>query len=213
MKFRFETIVFTGLLLMLNLPLLTGNFSTQFILLPDRVLEGEWWRLLTFVWVHNSLYHLIMDASAFLLLYAGLRAPTPARLLQLAACVLFSGLVPWGMDDQVKSIGLCGLSGVAHGLMIISAFEILAGGTKSDQVAGSLMLIGVLGKAIYEQITGTVLFAQWHLGFVGVPIPSCHFGGVIGGLLAVLFSTRWLPLPWKTDRASGDQTAKLIFPR
>jgi uncharacterized membrane protein len=38
-------------------------------------------------------------------------------------------------------------------------------------------------KCIYESVTGSVLFENWHLGNVGNPIAICHVGGAVSGIL------------------------------
>src|SRR6187401_911250 len=115
---------FTGLILLLNLPLLNGTWASAFAFHPDLVRQGEWWRVLTFPFVHVSIYHLLLDATAFFLLYSGLREPKRFnRLAFVVASALGSLLVSIFAAPQIYSVGLCGLSGIAHGLMAISALE------------------------------------------------------------------------------------------
>src|SRR5438046_3274341 len=69
---RPELIVFTGILLILNAPMLVGSCWSLMTFEKALVLEGEWWRLLTHPFVHVSWYHLLLDATGFLTLYASL---------------------------------------------------------------------------------------------------------------------------------------------
>jgi rhomboid family GlyGly-CTERM serine protease len=177
---KFEIGIFAALLLALNI--LPATDHVRFNLYPEALFSGEWWRWLTFPWRHISLYHLILDGSAFLLLYQTLRSPLATRLQHLFFCVIFSGLVPLLLDDRLSSLGLCGLSGVAHGFMLICALESAAESEKRACIGGVLMFAGVLAKTLFEQVTGDVFFAQHHFGNIGTPIASCHYGGVIGGL-------------------------------
>ena len=196
MKLRFpaEFLVFVILLIVFNFT--PAANTTAYYLFPSALFEGEFTRWLTFVWKHNSLYHLILDASAFLFLYESLRCRLAGRILHLFSCIFFSGLIPILIDPRLNSIGLCGLSGVAHGLMLIWAFETAEKTDRRTQLAASILFLGVLGKTIFEQVTGQVLFANHHIGNVGVPIASCHFGGLVGAILSysVLHAARTLPL-------------------
>lgn len=158
-------------------------------LTPDAFAPCDLWRWLTFPWLHVSLYHLLLDASAFFLLYTALKCDLVRRLQHLLFCGLFSGLLPLLLDPRIETLGLCGLSGVAHGLMLICGFE--AATRKHSRMLGLVMWGSVLGKAVCEQISGIVLFSGQHLGNIGTPIPSCHLGGVLGGLLS--FALAYLP--------------------
>src|SRR5688572_15031172 len=85
MKTRFEIGIFIGLLILLNIPFSEG-WKSNFTLFPQALESGEWWRLLTFPWVHISFYHLLLDASAFILLYQTLRCSFRLRLQHLLFC-------------------------------------------------------------------------------------------------------------------------------
>ena len=192
LKYPREILCFVLLLLFFNLSAPTD--SSAFYLFPGALFNGEFTRWLSFAWKHNSFYHLVLDASAFIFLYQTLRCGLNARLLHLFSCIFFSGLIPLLIDPRLGEIGLCGLSGVAHGLTLICALEMAENSTGASQRVAVLIFAGVLGKTILEQITGTVLFAEHHLGNVGIPIASCHFGGALGGILSSVFlweKTKW----------------------
>ncbi|MHC4385996.1 MAG: rhomboid family intramembrane serine protease [Planctomycetota bacterium] len=76
---RFDTILFAVLLGVLNAPLFTGSFSDSLIYLPEKVAQGQFYRLLTHPFVHISLYHLVLDGAAFLILYSQLEAKSVVR--------------------------------------------------------------------------------------------------------------------------------------
>jgi hypothetical protein len=196
MKLRYpaEFLLFVLLLIVFNFT--PAANTTAYYLFPSALFECEFTRWFTFVWKHNSLYHLILDASAFLSLYESIRCRFAGRVLHLFSCIFFSGLIPILIDPRLNSIGLCGLSGVAHGLMLIWAFETAEKTDRRTQLAASILFLGVLGKTIFEQVTGQVLFAEHHLGNVGIPIASCHFGGLVGAILSysILHAARTLPL-------------------
>src|SRR5712691_7762767 len=70
---RFELGVIAFILLVLNWPLLQGRCNTAMIFLPGPVREGDWWRLLSHPFVHVTWYHLLVDGTAFFLLYKDLQ--------------------------------------------------------------------------------------------------------------------------------------------
>lgn len=170
-------------LVLVNLGLLLGKVPAVNLAFDSAaVVAGQWWRLLTWPLVHVSRYHLLLDGAAFVLLYLGLEERRPARrLLLFAACALGSLLLPLALAPQIHQLGLCGLSGAAHGLAAISALEMLR--HKSQQSVGWLLLAGLLLKVAWELATGTVFLQQLHLGDIGQPIVATHAGGVVGGLL------------------------------
>lgn len=180
-----ELRVFGALLLLCNLPLLWGSLAEGLVLLPARVPEGEWWRLLTHPLVHVSGYHLLLDGIAFGLLYDGLRAPTAGgRLAYLAGAWAGSAALPLLVAPQVAQVGLCGLSGVDHGLMVASALECWGSPDPAERRSGALFLGAVVVKSALELATGQAFFSSLHFGLMGVPVVACHLGGVLGALVA-----------------------------
>jgi len=185
MLWRWEIAGFALLIALFNLPLLTGVFSTQFIYHPDAVSGGEWWRLFTHPFVHVSRYHLFLDALAFFLAYTELHHRRfPERLAFVVAASAGSLLAALAASPLIDTLGLCGLSGIAHGLTAVVSLEMLR--RRDDPVSrwsGLFCFVGVTGKSLFELVTGQVLFASWHLGWLGTPIAACHAGGVLGALL------------------------------
>lgn len=193
-EIRAELLGFVVVLVLLNLPLFAGGSTSAFAFRIDAVAAGEWWRIFTHPFVHVSWYHLLLDGAAFLALYANLLAPTRLqRLASAAICAAGSLLVAWCVSPLIGSLGLCGLSGAAHGLMALSALEMLAlpGADRSTRIVALASLGGVSVKAIYELLTGHALFTGLQFGLLGTPVVACHAGGVLGGLIAAsLFKVR-----------------------
>lgn len=185
---RLELLTFAILLAIMNAPLLGGTWSAQLAFLPERVMQGQWWRLLTHPFVHVSWYHLLLDGAAFFMLYAELRAWSSSRRLAAFAASAMGSLLAALTSPVVFSNGFGGLSGVAHGLMAISAVEMIRGGVPWERRAGWCALGVVIAKAAFEAATGNVALAFLHFGLMGVPVAACHAGGVIGGLLVSLSS-------------------------
>jgi hypothetical protein len=86
------------------------------------------------------------------------------------------------MDPAVSQRGLSGLSGIAHGVMAVSAVEMLR--SKTLRSWGCVSLAIVVFKSAYELWSGHVVFEFLHMGMCGQPIAASHAGGVIGGLIA-----------------------------
>jgi len=186
---RPETLLFALLLVIFSGPMLFGSAAQTMIFLPPAVRGGEWWRVLTHPFVHVSWYHLLLDASAFFLLYNGLLETKVARRL---GYVLAGGtgslLLSYFASPVIATNGLCGLSGIAHGLMAISAVEMMRNQSprSPEWKIGALTFALVVGKAAYEAMTGHILFEFLYFGLVGEPIAVSHAGGILGGLLLLL---------------------------
>src|SRR6266536_1962650 len=153
---RFELGFLAALIVLLNLPLLHGGCAASLIFEPDRVAAGEWWRLFSHPFVHVSWYHLVLDAAAFLLLYRELDG---TKWFERAGYLLASGagslLVSLWAAPLVQTHGLCGLSGIAHGLMSVSALGMMQNANdKTVKRAGMVTFIIVITKSIVEAATG-----------------------------------------------------------
>lgn len=186
---RPELAVFLLLMLVLSGPVFFGAMWRTMMFDPAAVLAGEWWRLFTHPFVHVSWYHLLLDGTAFLLLYHGLSEPSRThRMICVAAAGTGSLLLTWIAAPIVFTTGLCGLSGIAHGLMAVSAVEMMWN-RQRDSVEwriGAITFAIVTGKAAFEALTGGAFFEFLYFGLVGIPVTVSHAGGVIGGLVGWL---------------------------
>ena len=185
---RFELRALAAIIVLLNLPLLHGACAVDMIFLPGRVAAGEWWRIFTHAFVHVSWYHLLLDGTAFLILYQGLVGRSGfERMGYVLACGTGSLLASLWSAPIIQTHGLCGLSGIAHGLMAISALDRMNGRTdKTLQRAGAATFIIVVAKSIIEAATGRIVFESLHFGALGSPVAVCHAGGVLGGLVVMV---------------------------
>ncbi len=175
-----------------NSHIITGNFRKNLVFLPGPALSGEWIRFFTHPFIHITWYHLVLDAGAFFLLYTGLKeAKITIRLFYVIVCGTFSLGFAMFFSPMIKNLGLCGLSGIAHGLMAISCLEMIQSGEK----AGIVSLLGLIFKGIYEFITGNLLFAFLQFGMCGSPIAPSHTGGIIGGIFVWLVIACFRRLP------------------
>jgi rhomboid family GlyGly-CTERM serine protease len=182
--------VFLLVLLLLNFPLLLGTVPTSLVFTPASLRGGEWWRLFTHPFVHVSWYHLLLDAGAFIALYESLRdTSTWRRLGYVVAAALGSLGISWLVTPTFAQTGLCGLSGVAHGLMAVTGLELMASQTISpaERRVGLLAFLFLVAKAAWEVVTGTAFLSFLHFGLMGLPVAVSHAGGILGavGLFAV----------------------------
>jgi len=186
--------ILAAIIALLNAPLLFGGTTHTLIFLPAAVQHGEWWRVITHPFVHVTWYHLLLDGVAFLSLYSSLLEKSVwRRLAVMAAAAAGSTLISCAASPIVATGGFCGLSGVAHGLMAFSAYEMMS--QKSlhprERQLGWLCFILVVGKAAIEAWNGHMFFTFLHFGLMGDPVAVSHAGGVIGGLLcALIFQMR-----------------------
>lgn len=172
-------------LAVINWPLVHGQVRSELLFLPREIPNGQWWRLITFPWAHLTWYHLLLDAGGFLVLYQGLEEKRfSRRLVYMAGGCAGSLLMGLAFCPDIAVRGLCGLSGMAHGLMAVSALEMLRSGRQ--RAWGGFVLCILLGKCAWEFATGQVVFGFMHMGLCGQPMAACHAGGVIGAAAAMI---------------------------
>lgn len=183
---RWEIWIYGACIVLANLSLLNGSVATAGYYYPDRVIAGEFYRLLTHPFVHVSGYHLLLDGSAFLMLCAMLkeRCRVKRTLYLLGAhigCVIGVTIV-LPLHD---SIGYAGLSGIAHGLMAVWALECTQSKERETVIVGWMTFGIVLGKALYEALSSQMLFSFMHSSLIGQPISVSHLSGILGGVLSI----------------------------
>ena len=196
-RFSPDIVFFSTLLILCNLHLVTPGLMRPLIFNPADFMAGKWWLIFTYTFVHTSWYHLALDAGAFLLLYTGLETRRISRRLfytfGCGACSFGATLL---FAPEIRSLGLCGISGIAHGLMAVAALEMIADRTYSKQ--GWLCLLIVALKSLYEIIVGEMLFSFLLFGMCGTPLAASHIGGVIGGIISfALIAWKNKHLKWK----------------
>ena len=184
MTFRHKTelFIFAAIIMLCNLHLFTNTFPENTALFPENLFAGEWWRVFTHYFAHLSWYHLLIDAGAFLVLFFSIEKKT--RYLYLAACAVGSLVTPLIFSEIIYTNGLCGLSGIAHGLMVIAALEMTK--TKQTKIIGFVAFSIVILKTTIELTFSSAALSFLHIGNVGIPIAECHVGGIIGGLTIFL---------------------------
>lgn len=193
---RPELLFFFLLLIILNTPVLFGSGCQSLMFQSDAVRNGQWWRLFTHPFVHVTWYHLLLDGTAFLTLYYSLAENKLfRRLLYVFAAGTGSLLLSWVASPAMATSGLCGLSGIAHGLMAVSALEMIGGNPPHsvERRIGLVSFILIIGKAAFEALTGRMFFAFLDFGLLGDPVAVSHAGGIVGSLLAMFLLGFWHP--------------------
>jgi len=177
--------VFVLVLVLLNTLVATTSCFSSLVFQSVAVRNGQWWRLFTYPFVHVTWYHLLLDGSAFLMLYQSLLAPKlGSRLTYVFAGGAASLLVSWNSPN-----GLCGLSGIAHGLMAVSALELVANhpASSAERRLGLISFLLVVAKAAFEAGSSRMVFSFLDFGLLGQPVAVAHAGGIMGSLIAMLF--------------------------
>lgn len=145
------------------------------------VLNGEWWRLFTSIFMHASVLHILFNMYALKIL--GEQIESYLGKLKFFLVFIISGLVG-SLSSLIFTNGVSvGASGAIFGLL------------------GSILYFGyhyrlVLGSTIKNDII-PVIFINLLIGFLvpGIDIYA-HIGGLIGGIL----STMALGVPGRNDK-------------
>lgn len=203
-----------------NLHLITNTEPTILVFDISKVVNGEWWRVITHPFVHVSWYHLVLDCGAILLLWKEIRLRSQKlKLLAAAICAAASLVFSLLSSSAIHHYGLCGFSGTAHGLTFLVGLLWLSEAKRGDQkhrnllvVCGLFFIFASGGKSLIEVFTGEVIFSDLHVGDLGIPIVESHLGGVIGGALAalVVWAMKHKPFdltPTLTDNSNKGTTA------
>ncbi len=143
--------------------------------------SGDWWLLLSCNFVHLGTNHLLLNltglALVYFLLWPNFHLLSWLFVLLLSSIGVGMGLYLWNPELQ----WYVGLSGVLHGLIIAGAVA----DCRRYPVSGSILLIMVLAKLIWEQyfgaLPGSAEVAGGH-----VVVDSHLYGAICGFICAVL---------------------------
>ncbi|MFT3830697.1 MAG: rhombosortase [Opitutaceae bacterium] len=142
---------------------------------------GEWWRFVTGHWAHWSGEHLAWDLVVFAVFGAMLEARSRRGLAVVVAgaALAISGAVALG----ARSLAFYrGLSGIDSALFTAFFAQLLGDARRERAVLPALVpavaLLGFVGKAVYELVTGATLFVSADSTFVVVPLAHVVGAGV-----------------------------------
>lgn len=175
-----------------------GEQITQTLVYQRKLInQGEVWRLFTGHLLHTNGFHLLLNLSALIMLWA-----LHGRFYSIknyTALFLFCSIVTsvgiyYGNPSLAQYVGL---SGVLHGIFIFGAImDIL-----SKDKTGYILFIGVWLKIAHEQIYGASSEIS-DLIEASVAIDA-HLWGAIGGLI---FSIAYLVLLTKEKKKTSSSS-------
>ena len=144
------------------------------------IVEGEWWRIVTSMFLHIGLLHLMMNMVA--IYYLGIiveRIYGSLRFLFIYFLAgIGGGLASFGLNEQIAA----GASGALFGLF------------------GALLFFGVIYKKIFLETMGINLLIILSINIIiSLTIPQIDIGAHIGGLIAGFISSVICYLPRKTN--------------
>ena len=157
-----------------------GHFGANF---GPYTLSGDWWRLLTYMFLHGGIFHIAINMWCLWslgTLCESLYGPWTYAAIYLITGVT-GGLASVGWNPDVLSVGasgaLFGLSGA-----LISSFYL-----------GEFSLSNI---SIRGTLTSLIFFAGFSL-FAGIAFPgidnACHVGGLVSGLILGALIARLAP--------------------
>jgi rhomboid family GlyGly-CTERM serine protease len=155
----------------------------------EAVRAGQWWRIVTAMWVHLDTWHWLADAMAaagLILLLARVLRPH----VIVGALVVCGVLVQIALLNQPTVQWYGGLSGALHGLAAWGGLRLLkpsADGAEDrfSRWIGVALCVGVLVKVWLEQSWLSPIAYDPHWGF-GVVRIAHAFGAASGLLIWVL---------------------------
>lgn len=150
--------------------------------------QGEYWRLFSGHFLHTNGYHLLLNLSALLLLWAlhGNFYHYKNYSLLFTFCALFCSAALYFLSPDIKQY--VGLSGVLHGIFVFGAIMDIRNGDKT----GYLLFIGVWLKILDEQYFGASTDVV-DLIEANVAIDA-HLWGALSGLIFTITYCSWQKL-------------------
>lgn len=136
---------------------------------PAIILDGEWWRIITSMFLHIGLLHLLMNMFA----------------------LYFLGTAVERIFGSVRFLFIYVLSGIAGGLASFAVSETVAAGASGAILGlfGALLFFGVHYKQLFFQTMGQgvlfIIIINIIFGFLIAEIDmAAHLGGLAAGLIA-----------------------------
>lgn len=149
--------------------IINNNFYNSMLLNPTKVLEGEYYRLITCIFVHGGLVHLL--CNMYCLFIIGPQVESFFGKIKYIVIYLVSGLMGSLMSLCITNSLSLGASGAIFGLL------------------GSILYFGYhyrvyLGQTLKSQIIPLIILNLF-LGFILSGVDNAaHIGGLIGGVLS-----------------------------
>ncbi|MBU6079655.1 rhomboid family protein [Allobacillus halotolerans] len=142
------------------------------------IVEGEWWRIFTSMFLHIGAMHLFMNMMALYFLGEAVERIFGSKrfLFIYLFAGLFGGVASFATNDAIAA----GASGAIFGLF------------------GALLFFGVHYKRLFFQTMGSSLFIVIGINLVfGFTIPQIDNGAHLGGLIGGFIASQIVHLPYK----------------
>lgn len=145
--------------------------------------QGQWWRAITGHLLHSNTAHLLMNLGGLALIFS-IHQPHYRTTTMAPMCIVMALLISLGLWWLPGTEHYVGLSAILHGLFTWGACKDIATGWRS----GYLLLLGVLIKVGWEQISGG---SEDIAALIDARVAvESHLLGVLSALL--LFGLAWL---------------------
>lgn len=136
------------------------------------IVEGEWWRVISSMFLHIGFFHLALNMLA--LYYLGTAVERMYGSLRFIIIYFLSGIIGGLASFAFNSSVAAGASGAIYGLF------------------GALLFFGIIYKKLFFRTMGSNLLFILGLNIVfSFTVPQidngAHFGGLIGGFIASSF--------------------------
>jgi rhomboid protease GluP len=178
--FNYGKPIFTYLLLIINVILFflvenSGGSTNTFHLIEwgakfnPYIMEGEWWRIVSSMFLHIGYLHIIMNMLA--LYYLGVTVEKMYGSMKFLLIYMLGGIIGGLTSFAFNTSVAAGASGAIFGLF------------------GALLFFGVMNRKLFFQTMGSNLLFIIGLNILlGLNVPSidmeAHLGGLVGGFVA-----------------------------
>lgn len=166
---------------MLLLTVLDAHLFSSLSLDAEKVISGEYWRILTANFVHFGWAHTLMNVAAFVLCTAALLSEiSPLKYLSLLLiCCLTVGIGIYWFNPEYRPYA--GLSGAIHGLIVAGLIQTRAY-PLWIKIVGLLL---IMGKLIQENLPGYTATDLQQLIPAAVAVESHMYGAIAGAVFAL----------------------------
>lgn len=145
------------------------------------IIEGEWWRIISSMFLHIGFVHLLMNM--FALYYLGIVVERIYGSVRFSIIYLLAG-IGGGLTSFAFSMSIsAGASGAIFGLF------------------GALLFFGTIHKKIFLETMGRGIISVIAINIlIGFAVPGIDMGAHLGGLIAGFIASALLHLPKKKNR-------------
>ncbi len=145
------------------------------------IVDGEWWRIFTSMFLHIGVLHLFMNMLALYFLGEAVERIFGSKRFLFIYFLggIFGGVASFATNDAIAA----GASGAIFGLF------------------GALLFFGIHHKRLFLQTMGTSLFVVIGINIAfGFMVPQIDNGAHLGGLIGGFIASQIIHLPKKRER-------------